>query len=136
VEPQAVLPLGKQKQLAPPIPAMGPQCSPVGHVPPHVGKVPQKSIVLVVVLLVVVVVLLVLLLVVVVVIAQPLAVHASQQLENALTQALPPLGGVQWAASRFVRQRVRPLDVVRQQVTKPGLPQVDLAAQRTTLRLH
>lgn len=58
---------------------------------------------------------------------QPL-VQASQQLGQAPT--VPPLA-VQRAALRRVAQR-GPVGVVRQQGTKPGLPQVERAAQRRT----
>ena len=43
----------------------------------------------------------------------------------------PPFGALQWAALDFVEHFVTPL-LVRQQVTKFGLPQVECAAHRTT----
>jgi hypothetical protein len=44
---------------------------------------------------------------------------------------VPPFGVVQWSALDFVEHFVTPL-LVRQQVTNPVLPQVDLAAHFTT----
>ena len=73
--------------------------------------------------------------VVVVVAAQPPVVQASQQLDTLPTHAPPPAGGVQCAASFRTLHLVTgwPFRVfVRQQVTNPGLPQVDFAAQLTT----
>jgi hypothetical protein len=67
-----------------------------------------------------------------VVVTHPPAAHASQQLGTAPTQAWPPRGGVHFAGSRLIAQEVRPALVVRQQVTKPGLPHVDLLAHRLT----
>jgi hypothetical protein len=58
------------------------------------------------------------------------SVHASQQLEKLLTQADPFLGGLHRLASLFVEHFVRPRESVEQQVTNPGLPQVERAAQR------
>ncbi len=58
--------------------------------------------------------------------------QASQQLENAPAQAVPPCGGVQCAASFAIRHLVRPLASVRQQVTAPGEPQVELRAHFVT----
>jgi hypothetical protein len=58
--------------------------------------------------------------------------HASQQLGTpTATHDVPPFGGVQWLALDFVEHFVTPL-LVRQQVTNPVLPQVDLAAHFTT----
>ena len=57
----------------------------------------------------------------------PVAAQASQQLAKLLAQALLPLWEVQWAASFLVLHFV-PLAFVRQHVTEPRLPQVDLAA--------
>jgi hypothetical protein len=62
----------------------------------------------------------------------PEAGHASQQLGAAPTHALPPLGGVHAAAPLLTLHVVLPSAVVRQQVTKPNLPQVDCAAQVLT----
>jgi hypothetical protein len=66
----------------------------------------------------------------------PPAEHASQQLEAAPTQALPPFGGRQRSALRLMLQRVLPAASVRQQVTKPSRPHVECAAQLTTSPLH
>jgi hypothetical protein len=66
--------------------------------------------------------------------AQPLAVQASQQLGTVPTQAPPCFGLVHRAALDLIAHDVLPLLVVRQQVTKPGLPQVDLAAHFATAR--
>jgi hypothetical protein len=52
-------------------------------------------------------------------------VQASQQLGTLPTQALPPGGGVHASGARFVLHFVAPLGLVRQQVTNPGLPQVE-----------
>jgi hypothetical protein len=71
---------------------------------------------------------------VVVVVAQPLSPHASQQLANDPTQALPPAGATQLAGLRLTAHDRLPARVARQQVTEPGLPQVDLAAQYLTAR--
>jgi hypothetical protein len=60
-----------------------------------------------------------------VVVAQPPPPHASQQLEYAPTQALPPVDAVQRDASRRTLQRVVPSAFVRQHVTAPGLPHVE-----------
>jgi len=64
--------------------------------------------------------------------AQPEAVQASQQLVNCPTQAVPPRGATHLVASRLGRQLVLPAAVIRQHVTKPGLPQMERAAQRLT----
>src|SRR5439155_7417219 len=74
--------------------------------------------------------------VVVVWLLQPPAPHASQQLAVLPTQAEPCRGRVQWAASRVTRHFVTPAAVVRQQVTRPNLPQVVRAAHLTSARLH
>src|SRR5258708_3212738 len=63
--------------------------------------------------------------------AHPVLVHASQHLENDPTQAVPPPGGVQLDADFLSEHFVLPF-LVRQQVTNPGLPQVDLAAHFLT----
>jgi len=77
----------------------------------------------------------VVLLVVVVVAAQPDAVQASQQLGNGPTHLAPPPCCVQCEASFLSVHFVTPLVFVRQHVTNPGFPHVDLAAHRlTTLR--
>src|SRR4029434_8080225 len=62
----------------------------------------------------------------------PVGVHASQQLDCPLTQAVPPLGGVHFEALGFVEHFTLPVALVLQQVTKPGLPQVDFAAHLMT----
>jgi hypothetical protein len=67
-------------------------------------------------------------LVVVVVVTHPEAVHASQQLANSPTHAVPPCGGTHDAALFFVVHFVFPVAVVRQHVTNPGFPQVERAA--------
>jgi hypothetical protein len=63
-------------------------------------------------------------------------VQASQQLENVPTHDMPPFGALQLAALDFVEHFVTPLELVRQQVTNPDLPQVDLAAHFTTAPLQ
>jgi len=75
-------------------------------------------------------------LVVVVGVAQPPATHASQQLGAFPTHACSPDGGRHLVASDFLVQRVSPRTFVRQQVTKPGRPHVERAAQATTARRH
>lgn len=62
--------------------------------------------------------------------------HASQQLGTVPTQAVPPLGARQRAASLFTLQRKPPETLVRQQVTAPARPHVERAAQRLTAPLH
>jgi hypothetical protein len=69
--------------------------------------------------------------VVVVVVGQP-GPQASQQLGFVPTVA----GALHKAALRLVLQWTLPLALVRQQVTKPGLPQVDREAQRMTACLQ
>jgi hypothetical protein len=66
--------------------------------------------------------------VVVVVVTHPELVQASQQLANAPTHAVPPLGGTHDAALFLIVHFVLPDAVVRQHVTNPGLPHVDRAA--------
>jgi hypothetical protein len=61
-------------------------------------------------------------------------VHASQQLGRDPAQAWPPFGGLHAAALRLMLHFVAPFAVVRQQVTNPGRPQVDLAAQTFAAR--
>lgn len=65
---------------------------------------------------------------VVVVVAQPLGVQASQQLTACPTHSDPPLGGRHFVASPLIEQVVTLFPVVRQQVTNPGLPQVECEA--------
>src|SRR5205823_3898545 len=74
--------------------------------------------------------------VVVVVVVLPGAPHASQQLGVEPTNADPPLGALQAAAVRLIEQVVLPVASVRQQVTAPSTPQVDCAAQDTTVSWH
>ena len=59
---------------------------------------------------------------------QPVATHASQQLAWVPTRADPCLGALHCAAPRLIEHVVTPFLFVRQHVTKPDLPQVDLAA--------
>jgi hypothetical protein len=111
---------------------------PSTHPSPDTGQVPTQRCEAVSKLHVsgrVVVVVLVVL-VVVVADAQPVSVHASQQLGTLPTQAVPPGGGWHAEARGFVRHFVAPSALVRQQVTKPGLPQVERAAQRVTRDLQ
>src|SRR5262249_18805542 len=58
---------------------------------------------------------------------------APQQLVSVLQQASPPSGATQCVQSNFVEHLSVPSDFFRQQTTNPGLPQVDRAAQLTTL---
>jgi hypothetical protein len=58
------------------------------------------------------------------------------QLELEATHDVPPLGALQDAALRLTLQTVLPLLLERQQVTAPGLPQVDLAAALRSSFLH
>ena len=67
---------------------------------------------------------------------EPPGPHASQQLGTDPTHAVPRGGALQNAAALLIEQLVWPLRLVRQQVTKPGLPHVDCAAQRVTSSLH
>jgi hypothetical protein len=62
--------------------------------------------------------------------------HASQQLDVCPTVADPPCGAVQAAAFRLMLQRDLPCAFVRQQVTNPGLPQVDRAAHVVISERH
>src|SRR5262245_66687696 len=76
--------------------------------------------------------------VVVVVVAptQPPASQLSQQLGTVPTHADPPMGAVHFAALDLIEHFVLPAADVRQHVTKPGAPQVDLLAHFTTSALH
>src|SRR5262245_56239194 len=69
-------------------------------------------------------------------VAQPLEVHASQQLAKVPTHEVPFFGGLHRSALDFVEHFVVPLAAVLQQVTNPGLPHVDLAAHLTTTPLQ
>ena len=62
--------------------------------------------------------------------------HASQQLGTDPTHAVPPGGGSQADSLLLIEQLVLPLLLVRQQVTKPGLPQVDRDSQDITAPEH
>jgi len=62
--------------------------------------------------------------------------HASQQLGTDPTHADPPRGGLQADALLLIEQLVSPSLSVRQQVTKPGLPQVDCDSQLITAPEH
>jgi hypothetical protein len=64
------------------------------------------------------------------------ALQLSQQLGTVPTHAVPPLGATHFDSLDATEHLVWPVELVRQQVTKPGLPQVDLRAQLTTLALH
>jgi hypothetical protein len=70
--------------------------------------------------------------------AQPVAVHASQQLENWLTHADPFRGAVHRPASCLIEQRVLPLAPVVQQATALPLflPHDDRAAHEVTFALQ
>jgi hypothetical protein len=68
--------------------------------------------------------------------AQPLVVHASQQLGFVPTHAVPPLGAVHELAVLLVLQLVLPFVLVRQHVTKSGLPHVERDAHLTTAPLQ
>ena len=70
--------------------------------------------------------------------AQPLAVQASQQLAKPVEQLLPPpAGALHFAALDFTEHLVRPLLVVRQQVTHPGArPQVERLMHFFTSEAH
>jgi hypothetical protein len=62
--------------------------------------------------------------------------HASQQLGTDPTHAVPPRGALQSCPAGLIEQVVLPVASVWQQVTKPGLPQVDCAAHCITAPLH
>src|SRR5438094_5161289 len=64
------------------------------------------------------------------------APQASQQLGADPTDAVPPVGALQSAAVLVIEHVVCPLLSVVQQVTKPGLPQVECAAQEITVSSH
>ncbi len=66
----------------------------------------------------------------------PPAPQESQQLAAVPTHAWPPLGALHFSALDLVEHFTLPRRSMRQQVTAPGLPHVDLAAQRTTSPLH
>ncbi len=60
--------------------------------------------------------------------AQPDGPHASQQLGNCPTHAVPPFGAAQAVPLFLIAHVVHPAALVRQQVTKPCLPQMERAA--------
>jgi len=64
------------------------------------------------------------------------APQASQQLGADPTDAVPPVGALQSAAVLLIEHVVWPVLSVVQQVTKPGLPQVECAAQEITVSSH
>src|SRR5262249_26250730 len=64
------------------------------------------------------------------------ALPLSHQPGTAPTHAVPPLGATHFDSLGATEHLVWPVEFLRQQVTKPGLPQVDLRAQLTTLALH
>ncbi len=68
--------------------------------------------------------------------AQPPVTQASQQLGRCPTHDVPCLVALQCAASLLMLQVVFPFAGVRQQVTKPGFPHVERAAQSATARLQ
>ena len=113
------MPFGTQPQASK---SVAPHWAPDPHEPKQpcsCGKYWQASVVDVV-------------LVVVVTVHAPEA-QASQQLAKIPAQALPPFGATHSAGSRLSEHEVLPLLAVRQQVTKPGLPHVDLEAHRRTV---
>ena len=67
---------------------------------------------------------------------QPLAVHASQQLETTPTHAWPLLGARHDDALLLTLHLVTPRALVVQQVTAAGRPQVDWRTQPSTLAEH
>jgi len=73
--------------------------------------------------------------VVVVVPPQPPS-HASQQLDVAPTHAWPSFGGLHLSALDLIEHFSLPRLSMRQHVTKPGLPHVDLAAHLVTAPLQ
>jgi hypothetical protein len=64
------------------------------------------------------------------------APHESQQLAAVPAQACPPFGALHWLAFDLIEQFTLPRLSTRQQVMAPGLPHVELAAQRMTSPLH
>src|SRR5262245_16486972 len=67
--------------------------------------------------------------------AEP-APHESQQLAAVPVHACPPLGALHFAALDLIWHFTLPLLSMRQQVTAPGLPHVECAAQLVTSPLH
>src|SRR5947199_266524 len=68
--------------------------------------------------------------------AQPPDTHASQQLGCVPTQALPPEGAVHALARLLTLHVVAPVASVRQHVTAPARPHVELPAQLMTTSAH
>jgi hypothetical protein len=64
------------------------------------------------------------------------APQESQQLLALPAHAWPPFGGLHWLAFDLVEHFTLPRRSMRQQVTAPDLPHVDLAAQLVTTPLH
>ena len=64
------------------------------------------------------------------------APHESQQLVAPPGQACPPFGALHLLALDLIEHFTLPRRSIRQHVTAPGFPQVDLAAQLTTSPLH
>ena len=94
--------------------------------------VPGVVVVVVVVVGVVVVVVVavgIVVVVEVVVVVVPPPAHPSQQLDCVPTWAVPPWGAVQLLALLTTLHEVMPPASVRQQVTNPGFPHVELDAQ-------
>src|SRR5438477_521301 len=110
------------------------------HVPTVV--VVLEVVVVVVVAIVVVVVATVVVVdgrVVLVVVAPPAQspeTQASQQLDCALTQAVPPGGGLHAPDRLTMLQVLAPVASVRQQVTAPALPHAEFDAQFMTTSAH
>lgn len=91
---------------------------PAGQVPPQVGNVlPEHAGS-----------------VVVVGVAQPPEAQASRQLAKTPVQAPPPFGARHFSALLLSEHEVVPDLLVRQHVTNPGLPHVDLDAHLSTNR--
>jgi len=64
------------------------------------------------------------------------APQESQQLGAVPAHAWPPFGAFHWLSFDLVEHVTLPRRSTRQQVTAPGLPHVDLAAQLVTTPLH
>ena len=64
------------------------------------------------------------------------ALQLSQQLGTVPTHAVPPLGATHFDSLGATEHLVWPVELVRQQVTKPGLPQVECAAHFVTAPLQ
>src|SRR5207249_838207 len=113
------------------------------HVPTVVVVLEVVVVVVVAIVVVVVATVVVVVAIVVVVVATVVVVvpppahapfaHASQQLGCVPTQALPPFGAVHAPGPFTTLHVVVPRASVSQQVTKPGLPHVELDAQFMTV---